>query len=220
MLPVNSPRWNGEDLHGRSILLASEQGLGDTLQFIRFASAGQRTGGPCDLRLPRTAGSVVGSLPGRRPRCRVAVTLPDVDVHVPLLSVPAIMGTTLANIPDRPYLAVDAATIQKWRPIVDRAVDAHDRPPTAFAAVPRARPFTIGIAWQGNAGNNTDRSRSFPLCSFRLPGRHSGRPSAESSERSRDRTDRRLERPVRRGPTVRRGPRRRRLSRLSWIQRP
>ena len=73
ILPVPSPRWQGEDLEGRSILLVSEQGLGDTFQFIRFAPLVKERAARVDRRLSRTARAAAGSLPGRRWRRRLDV---------------------------------------------------------------------------------------------------------------------------------------------------
>lgn len=64
MLPVKSPRWHGEDLEGRSILLVSEQGLGDTLQFIRFAPLVKGRAGRVELACPAPLTRLLAACPG------------------------------------------------------------------------------------------------------------------------------------------------------------
>ena len=66
MAPMNSPRWLGEDLGGRSILLISEQGLGDTLQFIRFAADVKERNGQVVVACPKPLMRLVAPLSGRR----------------------------------------------------------------------------------------------------------------------------------------------------------
>ena len=203
ILPVNSPRWKGEDLEGRSILLVSEQGLGDTLQFIRFASVIKERAARVIIACPAPLERLLARCPGIDGVVDWLSTLPECDIHVPLLSVPSIVGTTLASIPAQPYMTVDCATIEQWRPIVERALaramggdDDDQRRP--------ARPFTIGIAWQGNPGNNVDRA-IVPALSLRPPRERAGRPSAEPAERRRHRADRRRGGRIQRGRTVRPG---------------
>jgi Flp pilus assembly protein TadD len=158
------PRWAGEPLDGRTILLHYEQGLGDTLQFIRFAPQVKERGGrvwvwaqPSMVRLLSLCPSVDLVMDGSRP-------FPTFDVHAPLLSVPAIIGTTSSTFPGDPYLAADTGTIDRWRPVLAHALGV-----SQLDSV-----FKIGIAWQGNPENRIDRWRSFPLSHFagisRLPG--------------------------------------------------
>jgi Flp pilus assembly protein TadD len=147
------PRWIGDPLAGRTILLHWEQGLGDTLQFIRFAPLVKERGGqvwfycqPPLVRLVKRSPGVDQIFDGTSP-------VPDFQVHAPLMSIPAIVGTTLATLPRDPYLSADAATIEHWRMDLLRGLGVSD-----LASV-----FTIGIAWQGSPHNRIDRWRSFPL---------------------------------------------------------
>jgi Flp pilus assembly protein TadD len=158
------PRWGGEPLEGRTILLHYEQGLGDTLQFIRFAPLVRERRGRVWLfcqtslvRLMSLCPSVDWVSDGSSP-------FPDFPVHAPLLSVPYILGTNSSTFPGDPYLSADPATIARWRPALARSLDV-----TNLDSV-----FKIGIAWQGNPQNRVDRWRSFPLSHFaqlsKLPG--------------------------------------------------
>jgi len=152
-LSFAGPRWTGNDLTARTILLHWEQGLGDTLQFARFIPEVKRRGGTvwvlCQAPLVRLIARVEGVdrvFEGRSPP-------PDFDVHAPLLSVPAIVGSGRQTLPRAPYLSADHATIARWRPALQRVLGISD-----LATV-----FTIGIVWQGNRDNRIDRWRSFPL---------------------------------------------------------
>ena len=155
------------------VLLVAEQGLGDTLQFIRFAPLVKQRASRVELACPRPLMRLVARCPGVDRVVDWKGALPECDVHVPLLSLPAILGLTLETIPESGYLSVDKGTVDQWRPNINRAMRsglAHD----GNANAPTDRVFKIGIAWQGNRGNTVDRSRSFPLAHFShladLPG--------------------------------------------------
>ena len=149
--------WDGSPLKGKTILLLSEQGMGDTLQFIRYATLVKAQGatvlmacpGPLVPLLSRCPGvDRVGSRDGDMPAC---------DTHASLLNLPSHFHTTLATIPSKiPYLFADEALVEKWR--------------IKLAALPG---FKIGIAWQGNKQHPSDRLRSIALehfASLALPG--------------------------------------------------
>ena len=173
VLAVNSPRWTGDDLRGRSILLVAEQGLGDVLQFIRFAPAVKQRGGRVVLACPEPMIRLAARCQGVDLVVDWTSTLPACDVHAHLMSLPVILGTTMDTIPREPYLSVDTQAVEDWRPIVARALSQAEHR-TLVDGKNTARAVTIGIAWQGNRGNTVDRWRSFPLNQFahlaRLPG--------------------------------------------------
>ena len=82
--------------------------------------------------------------------CAEDVALPPCDLHCELLSLPQVLGTTLATIPSRvPYLAADRALVSRWQEEL------------AFVSA-----FKVGIAWQGNPGYGGDRHRSISLAHF------------------------------------------------------
>jgi Flp pilus assembly protein TadD len=150
---VSLPRWTGENLRGKTIVLHWEQGLGDTLQFIRFAPQVSERGGrvwvfcqPPLARLVARCDGVDRVFDGTSP-------LPAIDTHAPLMSVPAIIGNTLSTLPKAPYLSADAPTIEHWRGVLTRALNVADLDSV----------YKVGIAWQGNPQNKIDRWRSFPL---------------------------------------------------------
>ncbi|MGP0063205.1 MAG: tetratricopeptide repeat protein [Isosphaeraceae bacterium] len=173
-LTANRPRWNGEDLAGRTILLHAEQGFGDTLQFIRFATMVQDRGGRVMVWCPNPLIRLVAGCPGVDHVLTPSEPLPDFQVHCPLMSLPAVLGTRMDTLPNGvPYLSADTETTERWRPIVERCVSGTNHGETAHKTGP-SRVLKIGIAWQGNPRNRIDRWRSLPLRHFahlaRLPG--------------------------------------------------
>ena len=143
------PRWTGSPLAGRTILLRSEQGLGDTLQFIRFAELLRQQGGTVKIEVPR---ALVPLLQQSGFRGLVAEGTPagDFDVHIPLMSLLGVLGTALESIPGGvPYISAEGRLVEHWRSEL-RATDN----------------FKIGIVWQGNPNYPIDRYRSIPLARF------------------------------------------------------
>jgi tetratricopeptide (TPR) repeat protein len=152
------PRWDGLALAGRTILLHAEQGLGDTLHFIRYASLVQAQGGkvivdcqPALLRLLSNAAGIDKLVPQGTP-------LPSFDVEAPLLSLPGIFRTSLETIPATvPYVRADEALVEHWR---REMADLAPCPSTP------ASNLRIGISWQGSPTFHGDRERSMPLAKF------------------------------------------------------
>lgn len=147
-LPAHRPPWRGESLAGRTILLVAEQGLGDTLQFIRYSAPLSAKGARVLVDVPPKMYALLRTVPG--------VTgvggadLSDYDCFAPLLSLPALFGTTLETIPwSGAYLKADTCRIESWR--------------QKLAAQPG---YKIGIAWQGNPDFPGDHYRSAPLAMF------------------------------------------------------
>jgi hypothetical protein len=144
------PRWTGEPLDGRRVLLHAEQGFGDTLQFCRYAPMLQRQGAHVVLEVqPALAGLLRGQWAGIEVIAR-GDALPPLDCHCPLLSVPDAVGTRVDTIPSPgPYLRPPADSLAKWR----------RRLPDAGA--PR-----VGIVWSGNPKHKNDHNRSLPLATL------------------------------------------------------
>jgi tetratricopeptide (TPR) repeat protein len=152
------PQWDGSPLAGRPILIHAEQGLGDTLQFIRYAPLIQKRGGRVILEVPRELVALVTDCPGIDQLAVQGTPLPEFAVHCPLLSLPNVLQTQLNSIPAPvPYLAAHPRRIAKWK----------DR-------LQALKGFKVGIAWQGNPAYPGDRQRSIALDHFaalaRVPG--------------------------------------------------
>ena len=144
------PRWDGSPLAGRTLLVVAEQGLGDTIQFIRYLPLLQPFGGrvifQCQVPLQRLLVSCAGL-------ADVAIqgaSLPPFDYYIPLLSLPGVLGTKPTNVPAVvPYIDAEAHAVAHWR---------RELEPLGG--------FKIGIAWQGSPAYRYDRQRSIPLVQF------------------------------------------------------
>jgi tetratricopeptide (TPR) repeat protein len=112
---VDQPPWDGSPLEGRTILLYAEQGLGDTLQFIRYAPLVQERGGRVVVKCPAAWIPLLRRCPGIDELVAQGSPLPSFAVWAPLLSLPRILGTTLATIPASiPYLSADPQLTDYW----------------------------------------------------------------------------------------------------------
>src|SRR5271157_795302 len=149
------PLWQGEPLQGRTILLHVEQGLGDTIQFIRYASLVKDRGGRVVVECQKPLVRLLETCPGIDQVVARGEALPEFDFHTPLLRLMGLFTTTLETIPASiPYLTAEGACVERWRERL------------------RAWPgFRIGIAWQGNPRHTRDPDRSIRLAQFeRLAG--------------------------------------------------
>jgi tetratricopeptide (TPR) repeat protein len=157
---AQAPKWNGEPLAGKRLLLYGEQGLGDQVQFARYVPLAVEAGAQVTLLVD----DVLQRLFQRNfPQVEVVSDLPTgvkgFDYHVSLMSMPAARRETMASLPHpAAYLAPNPALVAKWRQ--------------------RLAPngLRVGIIWQGNRKYVRDRFRSIPLAKFeplaRIPGVH------------------------------------------------
>ncbi len=153
------PLWDGGSLQGKTILLWCEQGLGDSLQFIRYASLVKERGGKVVVECPESLRSILASCPGIDELIVERSQLPAFDVQAPLLSLPGIFGTTVLTVPGEvPYLKADPARVRQWR----EKLTAENTPGRAGGQ----NKLKIGIVWQGNRRHRWDRHRSFAVDYF------------------------------------------------------
>jgi tetratricopeptide (TPR) repeat protein len=110
------PLWLGDfPLEGKTILLHAEQGLGDTLQFCRYAPLVAAQGAKVILEVPAELTRLLATLDGVSELVELGKPLPDFDCHVPLLSLPLAFRTDSASIPGAtPYLFADRAAARHW----------------------------------------------------------------------------------------------------------
>jgi len=143
------PRWRGEDIAGKTLLVWAEQGFGDSLLFARcvgmLAGFGARVVfevQPHLARLMRDLAGADGVVAAGRP-------LPAFDLQVPLLSLPGILGIGPGTIPAKiPYLAAEPALAATWRQRL--AENGGGR-------------IKVGLAWAGNPRQKNNVNRSLPV---------------------------------------------------------
>ncbi len=146
--PFSQPLWDGSNLEGRTILLHSEQGLGDTIQFIRYAPLVQARGGHVVVECQQPLVRLLTTVAGVQKVVPTGTTLPEFDVHAPLLSLPRILGTTLETVPAQiPYLNLSQS------------------PSLRLETLPGTY-LKVGIVWAGNPMHRANRSRSCSLNHF------------------------------------------------------
>lgn len=148
------PRWDGTDPAGRRLFVYYEQGFGDTFQFVRYVPILHKLGARVILEVPKPLVKIVESCPGVETVVAAnAPSVPDFDLHVPLMAVPGLLNTRMESIPASvPYLFPDPELVAQWR----QRLPAGD--------------LRVGIAWQGNPDYRGDRLRSIPLRHFQVLG--------------------------------------------------
>jgi tetratricopeptide (TPR) repeat protein len=156
--PWPQPQWDGSPFAGRTLVLRAEQGLGDALQFIRFAPLVKQRGGTVIVSCHAPLLRLLAGFAGVDQLVASNLPPPACELWVPLMSLPRLLGTRLDTIPANvPYLHADAQLVEHWH--------------KELKAYPG---FKIGIAWKGSAANKTDHQRSIPLADFAplaaLPG--------------------------------------------------
>jgi tetratricopeptide (TPR) repeat protein len=130
-----APRWCGtEPLTGRTILVHSEQGLGDTIQFVRYVKLLADLGARIVLEAQRP---LLGLLAGVEDIAQLAAPgdpLPPYDHHCPLMSLPLAFATTVSTVPSRvPYIKADPQRVEDWKARLGE----------------RTKP-RVGIVWSGS----------------------------------------------------------------------
>ena len=145
------PRWRGEQLHGERVLLHAEQGLGDTIQFCRYAALVAARGGVPILQVQPAAERLLRSLAVVRAGLAETATLgadPQFDLECPLLSLPAVFRTSIDTVPwASAYLGADAELAAK----------------KCVRFPSHGETLRVGLAWAGNPRYKADHVRSMRL---------------------------------------------------------
>jgi len=137
------PRWTGEDLGGRTILLTLEQGLGDAIHFIRFARDVAARGGRVVVECQPALRSLLATAEGVAATVTPGEVLADAACYAPLMSLPTLLGLRLETLPPpAPYLSV---------------------PKGAHSFNLEGDGYKVGLVWRGNPLHEADDRRSVSL---------------------------------------------------------
>ena len=141
------PLWLGDQaIAGKTILLYSEQGLGDTIQFGRYVPLFAHLGCKVILEVPTPLFSLFKNLPGVDHLVARGDALPPFDFQCPLMSLPLAFGTTTDTIPPIQPIILTSEKITQWQSRIGNKTR------------PRA-----GLVWSGGTTHKEDRRRSIPL---------------------------------------------------------
>ena len=145
----SQPQWRGEPLGGDSILLYAEQGLGDTMQFVRYAPLVAARGGRVLLEVQAGLRRLIAGMEGWGQVLSQGDPLPDFRWQCPLMSLPLAFKTELASIPGSvPYLRANDGEVERWS---ERLQGSELR---------------VGVAWAGNSKHPRESMRSIPLAAL------------------------------------------------------
>jgi tetratricopeptide (TPR) repeat protein len=142
------PRWRGElPIAGKTILLFSEQGFGDTIQFVRYVPLIAALGAKVILQVQPALKELVAHIDPAATVIGTDEELPPFDLQSPLMSLPLAFKTRFETIPAKtPYLFTTPERISAWQ-----------------ARLPQSQLLRVGVVWAGNPDFMADRSRSIGL---------------------------------------------------------
>lgn len=140
---LSIPRWRGEPLDGRTVLLTLEQGMGDAIHFVRFAAVVAARGARVVLECHAGLEALLATAPGVAATVAPGTPVPEAACYLPLMSLPHILETRLETVPaDIPYL---------------RVPDSAPRFDLIGAGL------RVGVVWRGNPKHEADDARSVSL---------------------------------------------------------
>jgi len=148
-LTLESPVWKNEPIKDKTILLLGEQGYGDTFQFVRFADQLSAMGAKVLVAAPDPVLGILKGVPGVDDVFSFSESnVPDHDYHIYMMSLPERLGITLPSLSKTtiPYLFADQQLCKTWKDFFT----SHKK-------------FNIGIVWNGNPDQRTNKKRSCPL---------------------------------------------------------
>ncbi|MFQ5936832.1 MAG: tetratricopeptide repeat protein [Acidiferrobacterales bacterium] len=157
---IRTVRWDGQAFAGKTLLVHTEQGIGDSIQFCRYLPMVKTRGGRVLLACQPAMQRLLQGLPGVDAWVGDPKTLSaDVvfDFYCPLLNIPGLFDTKLESIPaEVPYLRVDPGLIATWKQRID------------------PQRYNVGLCWAGRPTNRNDQNRSTTLAAFAPLARANG----------------------------------------------
>ncbi|MDR3563642.1 MAG: tetratricopeptide repeat-containing glycosyltransferase family protein [Negativicutes bacterium] len=149
-----APRWRGEDLAGRRILLYADQGFGDTIHFARYAPMVAAMATETFLWVQQPLERLLAiSQPNYRQVNDKTVAVNHYDYCCPLPSLPQVFKTDKESIPGIiPYLQPSHEKVAAWE--------------KKLATLDGGGRYRVGVVWAGNPAHNNDRNRSIPFDTF------------------------------------------------------
>ena len=167
--PFSQPRWDGSPLHGKTILVYAEHGLGDTIHFLRYLPFVKRCGATLVFECQPVLYRLLQGIQGVDQIIAAGDLLPHFDMHASLMSLPGYFVTPVNAIPaDIPYLAADPKLVAHWGQEIELACAAQP------AGADNEPNLHVGIVWQGKPTHPHDRDRSLPLKRFETLARVAG----------------------------------------------
>jgi hypothetical protein len=144
----DQPIWLGkESLQNQILLVESEQGFGDIIQFCRYIPMLEKLGAKVILEIPKTLTSLIKTLHGNFLVIEKGQTLPSFDYHIPILSLPLAFQTMINNIPASiPYLYSDKTKTDYWNKRLNKKTK-----------------LRVGLVWSGSIIHKNDKNRSLLL---------------------------------------------------------
>lgn len=155
--PPPGRAWTGGAVRGRRILVATEQGLGDALHFVRYVPALAARGAEVVLLAPPALLRLLAGFPGVAQLVSRDDALPDYDLHCQLMSLPYLLKLPEPMPVAVPYVHAEAGAVAGWR--------------GRLAALPGLR---VGLVWAGNPGFTADHLRSVPVAALAPLGEIAG----------------------------------------------
>ncbi len=144
---LQCPRWVGQDVNGKRIVIYAEQGLGDTLQFVRFLPRLRRDGAYVILECQKSLRQLVRDSGLAEEIVAAGDPLPEADFFASLLDLPALFETTLETLPaPSRYLRPDAARSLRWQKYIG-----------GFSEL------RVGLCWAGGSAYRANQRRSCAL---------------------------------------------------------
>ena len=141
--PLNVPIWNGEKITGKSLLIYPEQGMGDSINFIRYATIANEWGATVFCYCRPDLSDLFQMVKGIEEVIPVGAPIPVTDYQVSIMDLPKIFTSSYDNVPlTEGYIELPASDLE------------------------RSTDLQVGIVWQGNPTLKNDANRSVPLYFF------------------------------------------------------